>query len=237
LNLGALELPKDQWKALVNAIEERVNNQSELSFSDCAEEVDRYADHIVLEQMKAYGFDEILSNIGFSSKQIDYAKHLVHGRAVHPSSERKLARWINENSAVKELIQSDERVYDNALHRSAAQLFEHRKEIEQGLIKKANDIFSLDEKIILYDLTNTYFEGRKAGSEIAQSKGKRINCKLATLALVVDAEGFPKGSRILEGNISEPETFAEMLESKATTPASGTRAKRRRFCSKTEKPN
>jgi len=92
----------------------------------------------------------------------------------------------------------------------------------------------------LYDLTNTYFEGRKAGSEIAQfgrSKGKRINCKLATLALVVDAEGFPKGSRILEGNISEPETFAEMLESKATTPASGTRAKRRRFCSKTEKPN
>ena len=268
MNLGALELPKDQWKALANAIEERINNQSELSFLDCTEEVDRYADHfaqmivskainqqrssdeaesgqeseqrkpnyqtvdvnsvrtsesrslgaeyIVLEQMKAYGFDEILSNIGFSSKQIDYAKHLIVGRAVHPSSERELARWINENSAVKELIRSDERVYDNALHRSAALLFEHRKELEQGLRNKANDIFSLDEKIILYDLTNTYFEGRKTGSTIAQfgrSKEKRDDCKLATLALVVDAEGFPKESRILEGNISEVETFAEMLES------------------------
>lgn len=268
LNLGALELPEDQWKALANAIEGRINNQSELSLPDCCAEVDRYADHfaqmivskainqrrssgqaqsgqecerrapdyqsvdlnsvrtsesrslgaehVVLEQMKAYGLDGILSKLGFSSKQADYAKHLIVGRAVHPCSERELARWINQSSALKELIDSDERVYDNALHRSAAQLFEHRKQIEQGLRKKANDMFSLDEKIILYDLTNTYFEGRKTGSSIAQfgrSKEKRADCKLATLALVVDAEGFPKESRILKGNISEPETFAEMLES------------------------
>lgn len=268
LNIGPLDLPKDQWKALANAIEQRVNNQSDLLFSSCTEEVDRYADHfaqmivskainqqsssaqagnaeeygpqspdyqrvdvnsvrtsesrslgaehVVLEQMKAYGFDPILSDLGFTSKQIAYAKHLVVGRAVHPCSERELARWINQDSALKELIGSDEAVYDNALHRGAAQLFENREEIEKALRKKAVDLFSLDEKIILYDLTNTYFEGRKTGSEIAQfgrSKEKRSDCKLATLALVVDAKGFPKQSRILKGNICEPETFAAMLES------------------------
>ena len=28
LNLGSLDLPKEQWKALANAIEEKLNNQS-----------------------------------------------------------------------------------------------------------------------------------------------------------------------------------------------------------------
>ena len=40
-------------------------------------------------------------------------------------------------------------------------LWEHRVEIQKSLRIKAKKLFSLDEKIILYDLTNTYFEGKK----------------------------------------------------------------------------
>lgn len=54
-------------------------------------------------------------------------------------------------------------VYDNALHRTAVQLWEHRKAIQKSLRHKAKELFSLDEKIILYDLFNTYFEGKKGG--------------------------------------------------------------------------
>ena len=72
-----------------------------------------------------YGFDAILQRLDFSAKEIDYAKELIIGRAVHPSSERELVRWINDDSALKELIGSDERVYDNALHRTALLLWEH----------------------------------------------------------------------------------------------------------------
>ena len=77
------------------------------------------AEYVIAEQMSRYGFDAILQRLDFSAKQIDYAKHLIIGRAVHPSSERELSRWINDDSALKELIGSDERVYDNALHRTA----------------------------------------------------------------------------------------------------------------------
>ena len=69
--------------------------------------------------------------------------------------------------------------------------------------------------MILYDLTNTYFESPKRGSKIAKygkSKEKRTDCPLVTLALIVDGYGFPKTSRILKGNVSEPETLWEILE-------------------------
>ena len=45
--------------------------------------------------------------------------------------------------------------------------------------------FSLKETVILYDLTNTYFEGSKRGSKVAKhglSKERRNDCPLITLS-------------------------------------------------------
>ncbi len=67
---------------------------------------------------------------------------------------------------------------------------------------------------MLYDLTNTYFEGRKEGSTLAQygrSKEKRSDAKLVVLALVVNPEGFIKYSSILEGNMADPKTLEGMI--------------------------
>ena len=270
LNMGELNLPKEQWKTLANAIEAKLNNQSAFAFEENSKEVENLAGHfaqmilskrlneqsdtsgstepeehtentggqadyqtvdvnsvtttqsksigaeyVLAEQMSRYGFDAVLQGLDFSAKQIDYAKELIIGRAVHPSGERELARWINDDSALKELIGSDERVYDNALHRTAVLLWEHRVHIEQSLRRAAKELFLLDETIILYDLTNTYFEGKKTESLKAQfgkSKEKRNDCKLMTLALVVDALGFPKENHVLEGNVSEPDTLEGMLD-------------------------
>ena len=69
--------------------------------------------------------------------------------------------------------------------------------------------------MFLYDLTNTYFEGRALGNELAKhgkSKEKRSDCPLVTLALLVDGRGFPVFSRIYEGNQAEPETLADILD-------------------------
>ena len=87
--------------------------------------------------------------------------------------------------------------------------------IEQRLSQVAREIFGLKETIILYDLTNTYFEGSKKGSKIAKhakSKDKRNDRPVITLALTLDAQGFPKQSKVYEGNISEPGTLEKMLD-------------------------
>jgi len=71
------------------------------------------AEHIAIKQMDEYGFDNILRSLQFDDKQIVYAKMLIVGRMVHPASERETVRWINENSAIKELLRTDVKVYDS----------------------------------------------------------------------------------------------------------------------------
>lgn len=174
------------------------------------------AEHVVHNQIEEYNFDTILKENGFSDSQAEYARMLIAARLIHPSSERETARWLNENSALCELMQSNLAVYDNALHRTAVMLWEKHDHIEKQLSQTAKDLFSLKEDVILYDLTNTYFEGSKKGSKIAKpggiSKERRNDRPLVTLALIVDEEGFPKRSRVLEGNVSEPDTLETMLD-------------------------
>ena len=173
------------------------------------------AEHVVLAQMREYKFDKMLTQLGFTDNQINYAKILIAGRLVHPSSERETARWANEDSAILEQLQSNINVYDTALHRTAVLLWEHHDKIEQRLSQAAREIFGLKETIILYDLTNTYFEGSKKGSKKAKhakSKDKRDDRPLITLALTLDGQGFPKQSKVFEGNISEPGTLEKMLD-------------------------
>ncbi|MCP4648631.1 MAG: IS1634 family transposase [PVC group bacterium] len=171
-------------------------------------------EHIVTNSMREYNLDKIFQELKFNENQIDYAKMLIAGRLAHPGSERETVRWINENSAICELLKTDVKVYDNALHRTSCLLMENHEKIEQSLSGTAREIFDLKETVILYDLTNTYFEGSKRNSKIAKpgrSKERRNDRPLVTLALTVDADGFPKQSRILDGNVSEPGTLEDIL--------------------------
>ena len=173
------------------------------------------AEHVVLSQMAQYNLDAILKELKFNKSQRIYAKMLIAGRLIHPASERETVRWGMEDSAISELLGTDIDVYDNALHRTAVLLWQHHNKIERKLAQAARKIFSLKETVILYDLTNTYFEGSRKSSTIAKhgySKDKRKDRPLVTLALTIDEEGFPKQSRVLEGNISEPGTLEGMLE-------------------------
>ena len=61
------------------------------------------------------------------------------------------------------------------------------------LADREKDLFDLPERICLFELTNSYFEGDAADNPKARtghSKEKRSDCKLLTLALVVDELGY-----------------------------------------------
>jgi hypothetical protein len=86
--------------------------------------------------------------------------------------------------------------------------------LEKHLSKCTNELFDLKDNIILYDLTNTYFEGPMRKSKIAKfgrSKEKRSDARLVVLAVVVNAEGFLKYSQIFEGNMTDSKTLAEII--------------------------
>jgi len=174
------------------------------------------AEHVGLEAFKMLGLDVLFSQLGFSEQQIDLAALSIIGKLVRPGSEQRTRRWAQNLSALDELLDTDfAHLGNNALYRISDLLLTHKERIEKHLATRERDLFSLQENIILYDLTNTYFEGRAKGNKKAnfgRSKEKRYDCPLLTLGLVIDEMGFPKLSKIFQGNISESGTLKNIIK-------------------------
>ena len=179
--------------------------------------------HQALEQLQ---LSEYLSNIGFTEEETRLAVTQIISRAVYPASELETARWIRENSAVCEVTGYPLRkITKDKLYKSSLKLFSQKDNIEHFLSVKTNQLFDIDDKIYIHDLTNTYFEGRKLRSNIARfgrSKEKRSDCKIVVLALVINPEGFIKYSGIFEGNMQDCKTLEGIVKNLRTqTSASG----------------
>jgi transposase len=159
---------------------------------------------------------EFLRNRGWEEEQIGLALTHIISRAANPASELKTAMWIKENSAVCELTGYDARkITKDKLYGIARKLYAEKEAMEGYLSRLTNDLFSLTDKIILYDLTNTYFEGRMLKSNVAKfgrSKEKRNDAKLIVLALVINMEGFVKYSDIFEGSTADSTTLKGVID-------------------------
>ena len=133
---------------------------------------------------------EFLRQKEWSEEQISLALTHITSRAAYPASELRTSQWIKDNSAVCELTGYDvQKITKDNLYGISHSLYAVKDDLELHLSKRTNDLFDLDDKIILYDLTNTYFEGQKRNSNLAQfgrSKEKRSDAKLVVLGVVVN---------------------------------------------------
>lgn len=161
------------------------------------------------------GISSFLKQQKWSEQEMSLAAIHIISRAVFPASELKTVSYIKENSAICELTSFDqEKITKDQLYGISHKLYSVKDQLEQYLSRRTNELFDLEDKIILYDLTNTYFEGRMSSSKIAKfgrSKEKRNDARLVVLAVVVNREGFLKYSNIFEGNISDCKTLEAMV--------------------------
>lgn len=174
------------------------------------------AEYVGYATFKKLGLDTLFHQLGLSEQQIDLAALSIVGKLVHPASERRTRAWAQHLSGLDELLNTDfTHLSNNALYRTSDLLLSYKSQIERHLKLRERDLFSLKENIILYDLTNTYFEGATKKNKKAKwgrSKEKRNDRPLVTLGLVIDEMGFPKASKIFKGNVYEPDTLLKMLE-------------------------
>ena len=165
-----------------------------------------------IEQLR---LEALLADLGLNGPQRAAALGLIIGRMAAPGSERATHRWLQQTSALGELIDFDyTRMSPMQLYRTSDRLIRHRERIEKALFNRTVDLFGLDCTITLYDLTNTYFEGDLDSNQKAQlghSKEKRKDCPLLTLGLMLDGSGFVRRSEIFAGNIFEGKTLQSML--------------------------
>ena len=165
------------------------------------------------EQLKISDF---LRSANWPEEKIALATTHVISRSVYPASELKTVSFIKENSAVCELTGYEkDKLTKDRLYDISKELYAIKDGLESYLSKKTNELFDLDDKIILYDLTNTYFEGRMLNSKIAKfgrSKEKRKDAKLVVLAIVINREGFLKYSNIFHGNMADSKTLKALVK-------------------------
>lgn len=140
---------------------------------------------------------------------------LVAARLCQPSSELHIAEDWYRRTALGDLLQLDEELVNkDRLYRALDQLLAHKAAIEAHLSRRCGELFSTDDKVLLYDVTSTYFEGQAEANPLAQrgySRDHRPDCKQVCIALVVTFDGFPLGYEVFAGNTHDSRTLQSIV--------------------------
>jgi hypothetical protein len=170
---------------------------------------------VLLQAWQSLDIDPLLDDQGFSKEQISTAKAVVLNRLIEPASEHELPNWL-ETTALAELLGFHAEGWaEDRFYRINDKLLAAMPVLEEHLRRKERDLFNLDRTILLYDLTNSYFEGTAAKNELARrsvaSKEKRSDCPLIAVGVVLDAEGFIIRHKVFSGNVSDCKTLIDAV--------------------------
>ena len=171
---------------------------------------------LLLRTAKQLKFPEKLAELNFSEKQIAIALGSIIARATFPASERATHLRLANQSGLSELLDIDFASTSlNQFYDISDRLLSNKKDLEKHVAARQKQIHNYTDTIVLYDLTNTYFEGQAKQNQKAQfgvSKEKRRDCPLVTLGLVLNQQGFLSRSEFLAGNVSEPKSLKNAIE-------------------------
>ncbi len=177
------------------------------------------AELVAGEYYRRVGFEKIFSSLGFDAQRRSLAKAVILARLISPGSELSSHRWITRISALPEMLEIDvSTVGKDAIYETADLLYAKKHEIEAMANRIWTQKMDYKRRLLLFDITNTYFEGSCKDNHLARfghSKEKRSDCRLVALGLVTDEMGAPVHSEIYEENRSEPSTLAGIIDSLA----------------------
>src|SRR6202040_1748230 len=99
---------------------------------------------------------------------------LVAARFCDPSSELHIAEDWYRRTALSDLLQlGDEEVNKDRLYRGLDHLLAHKAELEAHLSQRCGELFAIQNEVLLYDVTSTYFEGQAEATPQARRSKER----------------------------------------------------------------
>jgi hypothetical protein len=111
-------------------------------------------EHVALAALRQIGLDKQLDALGFNGPQQAAAIATLVARMAAPGSELATHQWLQEQSALGELIEYDFSALElKALYRISDQLLKHKAALEGFLYTQERTLFDFEEVITLYDLT------------------------------------------------------------------------------------
>ena len=154
----------------------------------------------------------------------DRAFVLVAHRLIYPTSERRIAGWLETDFVcdrkgrrfVPKWHQHRRvRVHSTQLeawYRTLDQLYRAKERIEVALYHRLRDLFSFRPDLVLYDITSTYFEG--TGPEEVAKHGHSRDGKPRNVQVVVGVvmvAGWPIAHHVWPGNRMDHTTVQDVV--------------------------
>jgi transposase len=175
--------------------------------------------YLALALWRGVGLEELCERLlAVGKERIAWAKMaavLVAARFCEPSSELHIAEDWYRRTALADLLQlGDEEVNKDRLYRALDHLLVHKAALEAHLSRRCGELFSIENEVLLYDVTSTYFEGQAEANPLAQrgySRDHRPDCKQVCIALVVTFDGFPLGYEVFAGNTHDSRTLQTIV--------------------------
>ena len=176
--------------------------------------------YLALSLWRGLGLEELCAQLLPSGKEhIAWSKMaavLVAARFCEPSSELHIAEDWYRRTALPDLLQlGEEAVNKDRLYRSLDHLLAHKSALEAHLSKRCGELFAVQNEVLLYDVTSTYFEGQANANPAARrgySRDHRPDCKQVCIALVVTFDGFPLGYEVFAGNTHDSRTLTTIVD-------------------------
>src|SRR5712692_8879545 len=175
--------------------------------------------YLALALWRGTGLEELCGLLlPVGKERIAWAKMaavLVRARFCELSSELHIAEDWYRRTALCDLMQlGDEEVNKDRLYRALDHLLRHKSALEAHLSQQCGELFAVQNDVLLYDVTSTYFEGQAEANPLAQrgySRDHRPDCKQVCIALVVTFDGFPLGYEVFAGNTHDSRTLQTIV--------------------------
>jgi hypothetical protein len=172
-------------------------------------------EYLCTQMLDKLGLGDYFATLGMSDEQTKKALISIVSKAIYSASEYKTSQIIEMNSELSSLYNYQKSISHKQLYTISDLLYKHKSSIDKYLYNRITDMFDIKDKLVIFDLSNTYFETRKDQSKIAKygrSKEKRSDCPLVVFSGVVNSQGFIRHSRIYEGNKSDMATISDMIK-------------------------
>jgi hypothetical protein len=144
------------------------------------------------------------------SRERDLCVGLIAARVLDPGSKLATARCLHaetRSSTLGELLHIDN-ANEDELYEAMDWLLSQQTRIENVLAKR----HLTEGNLVLYDVSSTYFEGRKCSlAKLGHSRdGKRDKLQIV-FGLLTDKEGCPVAVEVFDGNVGDPKTLASQV--------------------------
>jgi transposase len=162
----------------------------------------------VLGSLRNLGLDKLIASR--SGRERDLVVAMIVARVVAPGSKLATCRAISADTAETSLgeVLGVEDATEDELYAAMDWLLPRQARIEDHLARR-----HLDNTLVLYDVTSSYFEGRTCPlARRGHNRDKKQGKLQIVIGLLCSREGRPVAVEVFEGNTGDPATVASQVK-------------------------